>query len=329
MAEHVQVTPRYRARETPSGLMPVVLAGEGRFHRLGQSLTLGVLLLMVEKDVRPLMLAPAVHVDEYGPFVGAFLIAAERVYLRAALFEPAYLIKWDRASHAGLPLAVGQHLLVAYPVFRVLYDDMDGSPPLHEVTGEPQHDVVGVLVLVQLVRAHFPYRPRIRSSMPADQVEASPFQLGGDRRIACLRLPEQRLVILPFGSLRRLRCRLGCRGSLLRLRASQRGQRIFHPLEQAVVLAEPPFVQADKFFLVGLPGAVEALQEERDAFPFLRIGPLLRGQRGSRREEQGENENNTVMIFHDYRQLFMDSRRKNKENIAVWKTAPAKKRLIP
>ena len=124
MSQDVEVAPLDRPRETPSRLVVAVFVGEGLLHRLRQLLAGRVLLLVVEEDIRPLMLAPAVDMEEDRPFVALFVFLREGVDHRRSLFEAAHLVEGDGVAHAGLPLAVLQELLVADAILRVLDDDM-------------------------------------------------------------------------------------------------------------------------------------------------------------------------------------------------------------
>ena len=104
-------------------MMPVFM-GESLFHGLRQLFAGRLLLLMIEKDIRPLMLAPTVDMDKDGTFIGLFVFLREGVDPVHPLFEAAHLVEGDRVAHAGLPLAVFQELLVANAILRVLDDDM-------------------------------------------------------------------------------------------------------------------------------------------------------------------------------------------------------------
>ena len=59
--------------------MVTVFVGEGLLHRFRQLLAGRFLLLVIEKDIRPLMLAPAVDVEEDGPFIGLFILFREGI----------------------------------------------------------------------------------------------------------------------------------------------------------------------------------------------------------------------------------------------------------
>ena len=159
-------------------MMPVFM-GEGLFHGLRQLFAGRLLLLMIEKDIRPLMLAPAVYVDKDGPFIGLFVFLREGVDPVHPLFEAAHLVEGDRAAHAGLPLAVLQELLVADAILRVLDDDMHLGSLFQQDTGQPERDVVGILILMQLMAIHLADRAGVRAAVPAHQIETGSFQLGG------------------------------------------------------------------------------------------------------------------------------------------------------
>ena len=79
MSQDIQVTPLDGSRETPSRLMMPVFMGEGLFHGLRQLFAGRLLLLMIEKNIRSLMLAPAVDVEEDGPFIGLFILFCEGI----------------------------------------------------------------------------------------------------------------------------------------------------------------------------------------------------------------------------------------------------------
>ena len=89
--------------------------------RLLLSLILG---LMIEKDIGPLMPAPAVHMDEYRSLISFFIFPAQAVYLGATLIQTAYLAEGDRTTHTSFPFAVIEELLVTYSVLCVLDDNM-------------------------------------------------------------------------------------------------------------------------------------------------------------------------------------------------------------
>mgnify|MGYP000093299523 FL=1 len=104
--------------------MAVVFARESGFHRFSQALARLILGLMIEKDIGPLMPAPAVHMDEYRSLISFFIFPAQAVYLGATLIQTAYLAEGDRTTHTSFPFAVIEELLVTYSVLCVLDDNM-------------------------------------------------------------------------------------------------------------------------------------------------------------------------------------------------------------
>jgi len=63
----------------------VVFARESGFHRFSQALARLILGLMIEKDIGPLMPAPAVHMDEYRSLISFFIFPAQAVILAQRL----------------------------------------------------------------------------------------------------------------------------------------------------------------------------------------------------------------------------------------------------
>lgn len=273
LPQHIQSAAPHRAGEPAARLVPVVLMGERRLQGFRQMAAFAVFFGMIKKDIRPVAFAPAVHVHEDRPFVHLPVAAEEPVDLVATLLEAAYLVERNRLAHAGFAFAVRKIAVVADAVFRVLDDDMHLRAPHQQLARQPKDDVVRILVFVQLHLPDAADRPRIRASVSAHEVEAGPFQLGGNHVVGRQAFAEQRLVVFPPGR-----------------RVFQRRKGVFHPHFQAVSLAELPAVEGDELLLHLRPAPLETSEEKRDAFPLFRKRFFLgvQGEAASRKGAKGK-----------------------------------------
>ena len=196
IVQHIQTARTDCSGKAAAGLMLLVLVGECLPHLFGQLFTLFVFRLVIKEHIGLLAFAPAVNMNKECPFIGMLLLLGKPIDGSGALIQSFDLIQRNGLAHTGLALAVGEILHIADSIFRILNDDVYGGPSHEQVTGQPQDNVIGILIFVQLMFAHPTDGARIGSAMTTHQVKTGTFQLLRSHRVIGQGLAEQRFLPL-------------------------------------------------------------------------------------------------------------------------------------
>ena len=199
----------------------------------------------------------------------------------------------DGVAHARLALGVVQVAVVADAVFLVLDDDVHFGALRHEVAGQAQGDVVGILVLVQFVATHPADGTGVGASVSAHHVEARACQAVACHFHIVQLLAKERLVQSSAFPLPLFRG--GLRGGLVFV--SPRRKDVFHAIHQFLLPLQAFLVQLQELFAIGAPGASVALQESGDAFAPTGGGSGLLGREKTRHRQEEKDEKESYHIY--------------------------------
>ena len=157
--------------------MLLVFGSQCVAHTFSQPFALLAARRVIEEHVRLLALAAAVDMYENGTLVGRLVFLGQLVNHLSTLTETGRLVERNLLAHTGLTLAVLQDGTAADTVLLVLNDEMHLGATHHQFTTEAEDDVVGILILVQLVALVGADGSGVGSTVTAHQVEGSSGQL--------------------------------------------------------------------------------------------------------------------------------------------------------